>query len=55
VETDTITPIMKYVTRLPEEHQAVFCVSLARSKTKQSIAFRNADFTKWAAANADIL
>lgn len=55
VETDTITPIMKYVSRVPEEHQAVFCASLARSKTKQSIAFRNADFTKWAAANADIL
>jgi hypothetical protein len=55
VDVDTMTPIMKYVTRLSEEHQAVFCVSLARSKTKQTIAFRNADFTKWAAANADIL
>jgi hypothetical protein len=55
VEADTISAIMKYVSRMEAEHQAVFCTSLARSKTKQTIAFRNADFTKWAAENADIL
>jgi len=55
VDTDTMSPIMKYVSRMEAEHQAVFCTSLARSKTKQTIAFRNADFTKWAAENADIL
>lgn len=55
VDTDTLTPIMKYINRLDAEHQAIFCVTLARSKTKQSIAFKSAAFTQWAAANADIL
>jgi hypothetical protein len=55
VDTDTMSAIMKYVSRMEAEHQAVFCTSLARSKTKQLIAFRNGDFTKWAAENADIL
>jgi hypothetical protein len=55
VDVDTMTPIMKYVSRMEAEHQAVFCTSLARSKTKQVVAFRNGDFTKWAADNADIL
>jgi len=55
VDTDTMSAIMKYVSRMEAEPQAVFCTSLARSKTKQTIAFRNGDFTKWAAENADIL
>jgi hypothetical protein len=55
VDTDTMSPIMKYVSRMEAEHQAVFCTALARNKTKQTIAFRNTDFTKWAADNADIL
>jgi len=55
VEADTMSAIMKYVSRMEAEPQAVFCTSLARSKTKQTIAFRNGDFTKWAAENADIL
>jgi hypothetical protein len=55
VDTDTITPIMKYVTRLEAEHQAVFCTTLARSKSKQKIAFTNKAFTDWARENQDIL
>lgn len=55
VDDETITPIMKYVERLDAEHQAVFCVSLARSKTKQKVAFRNKAFTDWARENQDIL
>ena len=55
VDVDTMSPIMKYVSRMEAEHQAVFCTSLARSKTKQTIAFRNGDFTRWASLNADIL
>lgn len=55
VEADTITPIMTYVCRMEEEHQAVFCSMLARSKTKQAIAFRSKAFTAWASRNADIL
>lgn len=55
VERDTITPIMKYVRRLPAEQQGVFCVNLAKHKTKNSIAFTNAEFTRWAQDNQDIL
>lgn len=55
VERDTITPIMKYVRRLPAEQQGVFCVNLAKNKTKAPIAFTNAEFTKWAQDNQDIL
>lgn len=55
VTAETITPIMKYVRRLEEEEQAVFCTALARSKSKQSIAFTNKAFTDWARENQDIL
>lgn len=55
VDSETITPIMKYVTRLEAEHQAVFCTTLARSKSKQKIAFTNKAFTDWARENQDIL
>lgn len=55
VDTETITPIMKYVKRLEEEYQAVFCTALARSKSKQKIAFSNKAFTDWARENQDIL
>lgn len=55
VTNETITPIMKYVRRLSEEHQAVFCTTLARSKSKQKIAFGNKAFTDWARENQDIL
>lgn len=54
-DAETITPIMKYVGRLDAEHQAVFCTALARSKSKQTIAFRNKAFTDWARENQDIL
>lgn len=55
VDTETITPIMKYVRRLDEEYQAMFCTTLARSKSKQKIAFTNKAFTDWARENQDIL
>jgi hypothetical protein len=55
VDSETITPIMKYIGRLEAEHQAVFCTTLARSKSKQKIAFTNKAFTDWARENQDIL
>lgn len=55
VDEETLSPIMKYVERLDAEQQAVFCVSLARSKSKQKIAFTNKAFTDWARDNNDIL
>jgi hypothetical protein len=55
VDSETLTPIMKYISRLDTEHQAVFCTTLARSKSKQSIAYTNKAFTTWAMENQDIL
>jgi hypothetical protein len=55
VARDTITPLMKYVRRLPAEQQGVFCVNLARNPNKSPIAFTNAEFTRWAQENQDIL
>ena len=55
VDGDTLAPIMKYVGRLDAEHQAVFCTTLARSKSKQKIAFTSKAFTDWARENQDIL
>jgi len=55
VDRDTLAPIMKYISRLDAEHQAVFCTTLARSKSKKSIAFTNKAFTDWARDNQDIL
>lgn len=55
VDNDTITPIMEYVSRMETEYQAIFCVTLARSKSKQAVAFRSKAFRDWATLNADIL
>jgi hypothetical protein len=55
VDKDTIDPIMTYVNRMDAEHQAMFCITLARSPSKQTIAFRNKSFTTWAQTNQDIL
>lgn len=52
---ETINPIMKYVNRLDAEYQAVFCTTLARSRTKQKFAFNNKSFTDWVRENQDIL
>lgn len=55
VTTDSIDPIMEYISRLGEEWQAVFCINLAKNPKKQPIAFRSKAFTAWCTANADLL
>jgi hypothetical protein len=55
VERATLTPIMKYLARVDLEWQSIFCVSLARHKTKQQFAFENGEFANWCATNQDIL
>ena len=46
---------LKYLRRMEEEFQVIFCVTLARHKTKKQIAFTNNEFALWAADNEDLL
>lgn len=55
VEKGTLTPIMRYLERVDLEWQSLFCISLARHKTKNNFAFECAAFAKWCATNQDIL
>ena len=55
VEKDTLTNILKYLRRMEEEWQVIFCVALARHETKKAIAFDNREFALWAADNEDLL
>ena len=55
VEKDTLTNILKYLRRMEEEWQVVFCVALARHESKKTIAFGNREFALWAADNEDLL
>ena len=55
VDKDNIAPIMEYVSRLEPEWQAVFCISLAKSKDKQAVAMRSRAFSDWALKNQDLL
>ena len=54
-ERDTFSKMMRYVRRFPAEWQATFCIGMAKNPTKQSVAFSNADFSKWVADNQDLL
>jgi hypothetical protein len=48
---ETLTPIVKYIKRLPRESQAVFGTSLYKLKDKRDIAIRNREFAEWAVQN----
>jgi hypothetical protein len=54
-EKDNFSKFMKYIKRFSPEWQATFCIGVAKNKTKQSIAFSNADFANWVANNQDLL
>lgn len=55
VEKDTITPFMEYLSRMETEWQAVFAVNIAKSQSKQKIAFSCKAFSDWVARNEDVL
>ena len=55
VERNTLTPILKYLERVDLEWQSIFCVNLAKHKTKNHFAFENGTFAQWCATNQDIL
>jgi hypothetical protein len=55
IEKDTISPFMEYVGRMEPEWQACFAINVAKSPSKQSIAFSSKAFSEWVAQNEDIL
>lgn len=55
VTKDSIEALMHYIGRLEPEWQAVFAVQLAKTASKQNIAFASQAFADWVAKNHDIL
>jgi len=55
VTKDTINPFMEYLQRFSPEWQAVFAINIAKTPSKQSIAFSAKAFAEWVAKNQDLL
>jgi hypothetical protein len=55
VDKHTIEPFMEYLERFDAEWQAVFAVNIAKSTSKQSLAFSSKAFTSWVGRNQDLL
>lgn len=52
---DEVTQFIKYLERAEEEWQCLFCISLAKHKRKQEMAFTCRAFAEWLAKNEDLL
>ena len=52
---ETITPFMEYLSRFDAEWQAVFAINIAKTPSKQQIAFSCKAFSDWVAKNQDLL
>ena len=55
VDKVTIAPFMAYLERFEPEWQACFAINIARTPSKQSIAFSCKAFSDWVAKNQDLL
>jgi hypothetical protein len=55
VTKETMTPFMTYLSRFEPEWQACFAINIARTPSKQAIAFRCKAFSDWVAKNQDLL
>lgn len=55
IDKQTIAPFMSYLERFEPEWQACFCINVAKSPTKQPIAFSSSAFADWVAKNEDLL
>jgi hypothetical protein len=55
VTKETFSPFMKYMERFEPEWQAVFAINVAKTPSKQALAFSNTEFAKWLAKNQDLL
>jgi hypothetical protein len=55
VTKESIVPFMEYLERFEPEWQAVFAINIAKTPSKQSIAFSCKAFSAWVAKNQDLL
>ena len=55
IDKGTISPFMTYLERFEPEWQACFAINIAKSPSKQSIAFSSAKFADWVQKNEDLL
>ena len=55
ITKDNIAPFMEYLERFDAEWQAVFAINIAKTSSKQSIAFSCKAFADWVAKNQDLL
>lgn len=55
IDKETITPFMEYLERFEPEWQAVFAINVAKTSSKQGIAFSCKAFANWVAKNQDLL
>jgi hypothetical protein len=55
VDKATIAPFMSYLERFEPEWQACFAINIARTPSKQAIAFSCKAFSDWVAKNQDLL
>ena len=55
VTKESIVPFMEYLERFEPEWQAVFAINIAKTPSKQSIAFSCKAFANWVAKNQDLL
>jgi hypothetical protein len=55
VTKETIEPFMDYLSRFSPEWQSAFAINIAKSKTKQGVAFGCKAFSDWVGKNEDIL
>lgn len=55
LDKNNATPLLTYVERMEPEWQAVFCITAAKDKAKQSIVFSNKTFANWLQENQDLL
>jgi len=55
ITKETIAPFMEYLQRFDAEWQAVFAINIAKTPSKQAIAFSSAAFSAWVAKNQDLL
>ena len=55
IAKDTMTPFMQYLERFEPEWQACFAINVAKSPTKQAVAFSSSAFSDWVVKNEDLL
>lgn len=55
MDKQSITPFMTYLERFDPEWQACFAINIAKTPSKQAIAFQCREFAAWVAKNQDLL